>query len=267
MKNVPFLTDIFEGDDLTELVESFSDYYHKHGTLLYHGDLDDWKFVPKLKSILSQRQKSHRVSNKGLIDTNSVDLTNDGPIEQEASSPEISRTFSSSASIESTSEFGTESSLGLSVTAGFDFLVKAESTLSYESGISTEQSESTSNTTTFERTVTAPSQTVKVKPHSKVKVTINFFSTDIIITYLVDAELDQDTHFLAKPRLFGEIIPEIPIRMGEIKDFIRQQTTYKPLHEQSIHFTFEDGKVILKNIPMVLRTKGYHTEVIIGNQY
>lgn len=261
------MTENIEGDDLTKLIQSFSDYYHSHGTLLHHGDLDDWKFVPKLKSILSQRQKSHRVSNKGLIDTNSVDLTNDGPIVQEASSPEISRTFSSSASIESSSEFGTESSLGLSVTAGFDFLVKAETSLSYEASISTEQSESKSNTTTFERTVTAPSQTVKVKPHSKVKVTINFFSTDITITYLVDAELDQDTHFLAKPRLFGEIIPEMPIRMGEIKDFIRKQSIYRPLHEQSIHFAIEEGKIVLKNIPMVLRTKGYHTEVIIGNQY
>lgn len=229
-------------------------------------------FFGKLKpNIVDQRQKSYEVSNRKLIDTNSVILTNVGSLEQENSLAGITRQFLSSARMETSSAIGRLSNIRFSIDGDFERKIKVHATSTHHDGNSFEQ-------ISFEQTVSAPPQTVRVASHSKVQVTNNFYSKDATIVHLIDVEFDASTHFTIITRSIadgrtGGIVQHIDFRREKdriwMMDFIAAQSEPEliaPLYKNSVHIALEGEIFVLKNIEVTLKTKEYHTEVVITDQ-
>lgn len=280
-----------------------------------NGKCDELYMQLKFKSVSNKRQKSRSVSNQRLIESTSLHHTNRSPSNQEARTPEISRKYSTTTTVQTSSVFGINSNIGVSVTAGTDLafakVVKVEGTVTGSLGISYQSTNSNSKTTSEERTVSAPSQVVTVHPYSRTDVTTNFFSNDITIVYIVDAVLDDETSFVCHDlppegvdadeqcRQFLTLSPLVllmlensykhyppgPDQINFLKDcrhghFYRDDKTstlsadrdsikvFISEHPASdnVHFAFENGSFLIKNIPVSVKTTGYEVEISIKDK-
>lgn len=241
------------------------------------------EFRPKLKEIINQKQTAYKVSDERLIETNSAYITNYGPLEQEAKTAELSKSYSTSTTIETSSSLGFSGSVTVTTGGGLDLgILSVSSEVSVQAGVSSESSTSKSNTTSVEVSVTIPSQTVKVQPFSKAKITNNFYSNEATITYLIDAELDASAsltvHFnesYAKEceHLYWVIVcPPISTSyfFGTSNETFSIISDYVATHSMpdldDVQIVIVNGKYVIRNIPVVIKRKGYHGEVVIGDQ-
>lgn len=240
------------------------------------------EFRPKLKEIINQKQKAYEVSNEKLIETNSAYITNHGPLEQEAKTAELSRSYSTSTTIETSSSLGFSGSVTVTAGGGLKLgILSVSSEVSVTAGVSSESSTSQSNTTSVEVSVTIPSQTVKVQPFSRAKISNNFYSNEATITYLIDAELDASAsltvHFNGSSakeceHLYWVIVcpPSTSYFFGKSNETFSIISDYVAVHStpdlDDVQIVIVNGKYVIRNIPVVIKKKGYHAEVVIGEQ-
>lgn len=143
-----------------------------------------------------RRFDSYRSELHHLETVNTV-LHNTSPDKQTAKTTQIVRRYLTTtvSATSKTFDRNHEVGAGVKVTAGFDFIEKAEVEISgnykYHNGSS--EKTDTSITTTFEKTVTVPSQDIVIRPNSDLHVTTEFFSVREQVFYFVDLVISNAT--------------------------------------------------------------------------
>lgn len=212
-------------------------------------------------------------------------LINNGSVQQFQQTNEYSQSFEISKSITTTNQVAHSHEVSLSVSgkAEFDLIFSKfgfgiSASYKYNWGSSSSQSETEKSAR--KTTVTVRPQSVIVQPYSKVDVLTEFSSYTDTVYYLVDLNIEKtvelfcpdDVECTAKcteksqnryryyylKSFFVELVKPLTLKSNCIhKSSVGNDTT---------KIECVDDECILRNIPVVIETVGYHTQVHVGDQ-
>lgn len=140
---------------------------------------------------------------------------------------------------------------------------------SYRHNWGSSTSNSKTETTTYQRTVTVPSQQIIVNPFSKVEVFTDFFSYEETIHYLIDLEIDEMIYVnYTQPLQCGgkTFDQDTPNFMALNLQYHLNYISRSSGSQDEVNIVKMGGQFILKNIPFVAKMTGYHSEIRVGKQ-
>lgn len=186
---------------------------------------------------------------------------NDGDVAQKMMTSAYSESFETSTSVTTENIFhkSHEVSGGATIEAKIDaYFVKfgGSISMSYSHTWGESNSKSNTETKTTTTTITFPSQEVIVNPRSEVNHTANFFSYTDTVHYLFDLQLENIVFFSRSPstELFNRSILFIKNDLNTIK-----------FETDEVKISC-DTVCIVKDVPVIGETTGYHTISNFGKQ-